>query len=60
MTELRKKREEMKALLRKEMEKAREAGRPALARIMYGRTISVDAGRYDDKLDEHIAELRAA
>lgn len=59
MTDLHRKRQIAKDLLREGSDKARTDGRPALANTLYGRSISVDAGRYDGRLDDFIAELRA-
>jgi hypothetical protein len=58
--DLQTKREELKALFRKLVDEAHEAGRPAVANVYYGRIIRVDAGRYDDRIDEHIATMRGA
>lgn len=58
MSDVKRKREELKGLLRKAQERAEADGKPATGRVYWGRTISVNAGRYDDRLDEEIAKLR--
>jgi hypothetical protein len=54
-----KKRETLKALLGLRRDNALSDGRGALADMYAGYIIRVNAGRYDDRLDDFIAESRA-
>jgi hypothetical protein len=56
---IRRKREALKTLLGLQRDNAHADGRGALANMYAGYIIRVDAGRYDDRLDNFIAEARA-
>lgn len=56
---IRRKRETLKALLSELRTKALADGRGTLANMFTGYIIRTEAGRYDDRLDDFIAEQRA-
>jgi hypothetical protein len=58
--DIRAKRATAKRLIATKIEQARKEGRGALANMYFGYGIRINAGRYDDLLDEFIAELREA
>lgn len=52
------KRATLTALLQQQRDKALADGRGTIANMFFGYIIRVDAGRYDDRLDDMIAEAR--
>jgi hypothetical protein len=56
VSDLERKRDHLKRILAKQIQRALANGKPAFANMLHGMVIRTDAGRYDDELDAMILQ----
>jgi hypothetical protein len=56
MSDIQQKRDRLKSVLGRQIDRARENGQITFANLLYGMLIRTDAGRYDENLDAMILQ----